>query len=70
VISLAWSPDSQRIASASFDDTVRVWDAADGSEIYLYAGHSKSVWSVCWSPDGMELASSSEDQTAQIWSVG
>ncbi|MFL5628474.1 MAG: hypothetical protein ACJ788_23075 [Ktedonobacteraceae bacterium] len=32
---MAWSPDSTRIASASWDKTVQVWNASDGECLYL-----------------------------------
>src|SRR5258706_7215555 len=40
---LAWSPDGTRIASASADNTVQVWDAATGNNPISYDGHSSSV---------------------------
>ena len=57
VDSVAWSPDGKRIASGSYDNTVQVWDAIDGSNVFTYKGHSDVVESVAWSPDGKRIAS-------------
>jgi len=67
VISVAWSPDRHRIASASVDETIKVWDVATGTEIRTLTGHSQSVTSVAFSPDGTRLASGSRDQTIKVW---
>ncbi len=67
VTAVTWSPDGKRIASASKDGTVQVWDAFDGSHIFTYRGHFDIVWSVAWSPDGKRIASASNDKTVQVW---
>lgn len=69
VQALAWSPNGQRIASASQrqDSTIQVWNALDGSQVYSYRGHSQFVRMVAWSPDGKYIASGSQDQTVQVW---
>ncbi len=67
VLAVAWSPDSRRIASGSTDETVQVWDAADGGHVFTYRGHSNSVIVVAWSPDGRRIASGSDDKTVQVW---
>lgn len=64
---LAWSPDGKRIASASADNTVQVWDATTGNNPISYDGHSSSVEGVSWSLDSMSVASGSADGTVQIW---
>ena len=64
---VAWSPDGTRIASGGYDDTVRVWNAADGSHPYTYTGHSSGVLAVAWSPDGTRIASGGLDGTVQVW---
>ncbi len=67
VASVSWSPDSKRLASASDDQTVIVWNVQTGEKIRTLTGHSGPVKSVSWSPDGKRLASASEDKTAIVW---
>jgi WD40 repeat protein len=55
VSAVAWSPDGKRIASASGDHTVQVWDATDGSHVYIYRGHSSDVSTLAWSPEGLVI---------------
>ena len=67
VWSVAFSPDGQRLASASWDQTVKIWDSATGKELFALKGHAETVRSVAFSPDGRRLASASNDQTVRIW---
>ena len=62
VNAVAWSPDGTRIASASFDETVQVWDATTGITLSLSRGHRREISAVAWSPDGKRIASGSEDR--------
>jgi eukaryotic-like serine/threonine-protein kinase len=64
---LAWSPNGQRIASGSDDNTAHVWGAATGNNPTIYRGHSLYVEGVAWSPDSKRIASGSADTTVQIW---
>ncbi len=64
---IAWSPDGQRIASASGDGTVHVWNAATGRTQYSYRSHTGAVLAVAWSPNGRLIASGGDDGTAQVW---
>jgi len=66
VVAVAWSPDEQRLASASDDQTACVWDASNGR--HLFTGlHAGFVSAIAWSPDGKRLASASQDQTVRVW---
>jgi WD40 repeat protein len=67
VWSVAFSPDGQRLASASADRTVKTWDPQTGVCQQTLEGHSHWVWSVAFSPDGQRLASASRDGTVKIW---
>ncbi len=67
VRSCAFSPDGAQLASASEDNTVKLWDAHTGQCLRTLSGHSNWVWSCVFSPDGAQLASASRDNTAKLW---
>ena len=69
VFSLAFKPNSYLLASASGDNTVRIWDVGNNNRRHVRTlrGHTDTVWSVAWSPDGRTLASASQDGTVRLW---
>jgi WD40 repeat protein/serine/threonine protein kinase len=66
VFSARFSPDGQRVVSASLDRTVRVWKA-DGSAPMVLRGHDDGVVSASFSPDGQQVVSASWDKTVRVW---
>lgn len=72
VDAVAVSPDGKLIATASFDKTVKLWDAATGKEIRTYAGdkgHTGQVLSVAFSAKGDQIATGGADNKALVWDV-
>ena len=67
VTSVAFNPDGKRLASASGDQTVKVWDATNGQETLTLKGHTNQVRHVAFSPDGKRLASASYDWMVKVW---
>jgi WD40 repeat protein len=62
-----FSPDGNRILTASDDDKVRVWDTASGRILAVLQGHTGPVTSVAFSPDGTHIVTASDDKTARVW---
>ncbi|MBP5974326.1 CHAT domain-containing protein [Brasilonema sp. CT11] len=67
---IQFSPDRDRqiIASASADNTIKLWDLK-GNLLNTLKGHTDLVNSVSFSPDGKMLASASWDGTVKLWSI-
>jgi hypothetical protein len=66
---VVWSPDGRRVATASADHIVQIWDADSGTEVTVLHGHQDWVEGVAWSPDGTRLATASRDRTTRIWNT-
>ena len=70
VSSVCFSPDSKRLASASHDGKLKVWDVLSpdtGQRPLTLQGHTGIIESVCFSPDGQRLVSGSHDKTVRVW---
>lgn len=62
-------PSRPLLATAGDDGTIRLWNAAEGSELHRLTDHSGRILSVAFSPDGSQLAASGEDGTIRLWAL-
>ena len=67
VSGVAWSPNGNRVATASKDGTARIWDPTTGGTRLTLSGHTDWVRMAAWSPDGLRIATASDDGTARVW---
>ena len=69
VVSVAYSPVGNLLATGSADQTVKIWDVSSGQILRTLFGHTGSIQGLSFSPDGSRLASASQDRTVRIWEV-
>jgi WD40 repeat protein/ABC-type dipeptide/oligopeptide/nickel transport system ATPase component len=63
--------DSNMLASASTDGTIRIWDLTNGREIKTLKrkGVGYPFWNVRFSPDGKKVVSVSDDALVELWNA-
>jgi WD40 repeat protein len=64
-VSFSW--DTKKVASGSWDHSIKIWDVATESCLLSIPAHTKSINSVSFSRDGKKIASGSEDATIKIF---
>jgi WD40 repeat protein len=66
---LTFSTDGKRLASASEDDTVKVWDVTTGREV-LSRPSPRSVVDLGFTRDGKKLIAAGQDGITRVWQGG
>lgn len=64
---VVFSPDGRWAASASWDNSLRIWEGKTGRYIATLRGHIAPVYRVAWSADSRLLISASKDSTLKVW---
>jgi WD40 repeat protein/serine/threonine protein kinase len=68
VMAVAFSPDSRRVITGSFDKTAIVWDAVNGQPLFRL-DHEERVRAVAISPDNQRIVTCSFDGIARVWTA-
>jgi WD40 repeat protein len=58
-----------RVATASIDQTARIWNLEHGREIARLKGHADNVHSADFNQAGDLVATASSDGTVRIWAI-
>ncbi|AFY36498.1 WD40 repeat-containing protein [[Leptolyngbya] sp. PCC 7376] len=68
ILNVAYSPTGEYIASASVDNTVKLW-TPEGELLQTIEGHNDSVLAIAFSPDGKLLATAGVDRVIKLWTL-
>ena len=68
VFSISWAPDGKRLASASWDQTVAIWDVPTRTQLVGIQNHQGWLTTVAWSPRGDQVAFGGYDQAVHVYS--
>lgn len=68
IFGVAFSPDGRTLATASDDDTARLWDVGTHQLLATLTGHTNNVNAVAFSPNGT-LVTGSTDHTIRLWTL-
>jgi WD40 repeat protein len=66
---LSFTPDNHTLISGSFDQSIKLWNMADGKMLHDLQDHHKGVFALAVSADGQTLASGSWDETIKLWNI-
>ncbi len=67
IMSIAFSPDSRRLATSSADASAIVWDLESGRALARFTNHTQWLYFASFSPDGRRVATASFDRTVRVW---
>lgn len=69
VVGCKFHPSDRYLATASFDNTWRLWDVETNKELLLQEGHGKEVFCLAFQCDGSLLCTAGLDSTGMVWDI-
>jgi WD40 repeat protein len=67
IYAVAFSPDGQTLATASYDKLIKLWNPVSGEEIRTLKDHIDAVYDLKFTSDGKRLISASADRSVKVW---
>ena len=69
VNSAIFNPTRDEIATGGCDNSIKIWNVADGNLVRTLSGHTGAVFQVVFNPAGNQIASASDDKSIKIWNA-
>lgn len=69
ITQIVWSPNGTRLATSSWDGSIRVWDAKTHRAVAVLRGHRDDVRAVAFTPEGTTLVSAGRDHHVNFWEL-
>lgn len=66
---MTFSPDGKHLATASFDNTAKLWQVSDGKLLQTFTGHTNAVHGIAFSPDGSRIGTASYDGRIGLFDI-
>ncbi|MEP6756210.1 MAG: hypothetical protein ABJA67_11970 [Chthonomonadales bacterium] len=67
ILGMAFSADNLRIATTSYDKTVRIWDIASAKSTVELKDHADAVFGATYAAKGKYLVTVSADRSVRVW---
>ena len=67
VVSATFSADGERVVTASWDGTARIWNARTGATVAVLGKPGRRLESASFSPDGTRVVTAGDDGSARVW---
>ena len=73
--SIAWVPSTRALISASYDNTIKVWNECNDEWLCTqtldssYQGHETTVWDLCCDHGGTKILSCDNEGMILLWEV-
>src|SRR5438876_3032510 len=69
ISSLAFAPQAQLLATASWDHSIRLWELGTGKSPQVLYGNRSEVWALTFSQDGRTVISGAKDGSVRLWAT-
>ena len=67
IVAIGWAPSSNRLAVASSDDLIRIWNTEEASLVGTLQGALNQITTLAWSPKGNLLAVGNVQRQVVVW---